>query len=107
MNTARSTNDNLRTVTEGSHVLTDVGTTDTGVALNAHEVTNGNNDLLDLLGQLTGRGNNQSLACLHVGVDLLESGDGEGGSLSSTRLGLGNDIVAFGNVSHYWPLFFF
>lgn len=93
VNTAGGTDNDLGTLTEGSHVLTDVGTTDAGVALNAHEVTNGNNDLLDLLGQLTGGSKDQSLAGLNIGVDLLESGNGEGGSLSGTRLGLSDDIV--------------
>jgi hypothetical protein len=64
------------------------------VALEGHEVTNGNNDLLDLLGQLTGGGKDQSLASLQVGVDLLQGGDGEGSGLSGTGLGLSNDIVA-------------
>lgn len=93
MNTAGSTDNDLGTTTEGSHVLTDVGTTNTGVAIDFHEVTNGNNDLLDLLGQLTGGSKDQSLASLQIGVNLLESGNGEGGSLSGTRLGLSDDIV--------------
>ena len=93
MNTAGGTDNDLGTLTEGSHVLTDVGTTNTGVAIDFHEVTNGNNDLLDLLGQLTGGSKDQSLAGLNIGVDLLESGNGEGGSLSGTRLGLSDDIV--------------
>ena len=58
-----------------------------------HEVTDGNNDLLDLLSQLTGGGKDQSLAALDLGVDLLQSGDGEGGSLTSTGLGLSDNIV--------------
>ena len=94
VNTAGGTDNDLGTLTEGSHVLSDVGTTDTGVAFNAHEVTNGNNDLLDLLGQLTGRSKDQSLASLQVGVNLLQGGDGESGSLSGTGLSLGDDIVA-------------
>jgi len=94
VDTARSANDDLGALLEGLHVLADIGTTDTGVALNAHEVTNGDDDLLDLLGKLTGRGEDQSLAGLEVGVDLLEGRDGEGSGLSGTRLGLGDDIVA-------------
>jgi hypothetical protein len=31
------------------HVLSDIGTTDTGMALGTHEVTQSNNHLLDLL----------------------------------------------------------
>lgn len=95
VNTAGGTDNDLGTITKGLHVLTDVGTTDTGVALDAHEVTNGDNDLLDLLSKLTGGSEDQSLASLQVGVDLLESGDGEGGSLASTGLSLSNDIVTW------------
>lgn len=93
MDTAGGTNDNLGAVLEGLHVLTDAGATNAGVALDVHEVTDGDNDLLDLNSELTGGGEDQSLALLHSGVDLLENGDGESGSLASTRLGLGNHIV--------------
>lgn len=65
------------------------------MALNVHEVTDGNNDLLDLLSQFTGWCKDQSLALLDVGVKLLEDGDGEGGGLSGTRLSLGNNVVTF------------
>lgn len=95
VDTAGGTDNNLRTLTESVHVLTDTGTTDTGMAGDVlHEVTDGDDDLLDLLGQLTGRSDNQGLASLEVGVDLLEGGDGEGSGLSGTGLSLGNDIVA-------------
>jgi len=94
LDTAGGTDNDVGAVTEGVHVLTDVGTTDTGVAVEGHEVTNGNNDLLDLLSQLTGGSKDQSLASLQVGVNLLQGGDGESGSLSGTGLSLGDDIVA-------------
>lgn len=97
LNTARGTNDDLRTVLKSLHVITDAGTANAGVALNVHEVTDGDNDLLDLLGKLTGRSKDESLALLDSGVDLLEDGDGEGGSLASTGLSLGNDIVTLDN----------
>lgn len=84
----------MRTLTESSHILADVGTTDAGVAFDAHKVTDGDHDLLDLLGQLTSGSEDQRLAGLQVGVDLLQSGDGEGSSLSGTRLSLSDDIVA-------------
>lgn len=64
------------------------------MALDAHEITNGDNDLLNLLGQFTGRGQDKSLASLEAAVDLLESGDGEGSGFTGTRLSLSNDIVA-------------
>jgi hypothetical protein len=96
LDTTGSANNDLGAFLQGLHVITNTGAANAGVALNVHEVANSDNDLLDLLGQLTGGGENQSLALLHVGVDLLENRDGEGGSLAGTGLGLGNDIVALG-----------
>jgi hypothetical protein len=95
VDTSGGTDNDLRTVLEGLHVVTDRSTTNAGVAGNIHEVTDGDNDLLDLLGQLTGGGEDERLAGLDVGVDLLEGGDGEGSGLSGTRLRLRNDIVAW------------
>jgi hypothetical protein len=94
LDTAGGTDNDLRTVLEGLHVITDTGTTNAGVALNVHEVTNSDNNLLNLLSKLTGGSKDQGLASLDVGVDLLEDRDGEGSGLSSTRLSLGDDIVA-------------
>lgn len=93
LNTAGGTDNDLGAITESGHVLANVGTTNAGMALNAHEVTNGDNDLLDLLGQLTGGSKDEGLARAQVGVDLLESSNGESRSLSGTRLGLSDDIV--------------
>ena len=94
VDTAGSTDNDLGAVLEGLHVVTDAGTTDAGVALDVHEVTDGDNDLLDLLSELAGGGENERLAGLDVGVDLLEGRDGEGSRLTGTGLGLGDDIVA-------------
>lgn len=95
VDTARGTDNDLGAVLEGLHVVTDAGTTDAGVALNVHEVADGDNDLLDLLGKLTGGSKDEGLASLDVGVDLLEHRDGEGGGLASTGLSLSNDVVAW------------
>lgn len=95
VDTAGGTNNDLGAVLEGLHVITNGGATNAGVALDVHEVTDGDNNLLDLLGKLAGGGEDESLAGLEAGVDLLENGDGEGGSLASTGLSLSNDIVAF------------
>lgn len=94
LDTAGGTDNDLGTGAEGVHVLTDVGTTDTGVAVEGHEVTDGDNDLLDLLSKLTGGGEDEGLAGLDLGVDLLEGGDREGSGLTGTGLGLGDNIVA-------------
>lgn len=95
LDTSGGTDDNLRTLLESLHVIANAGAADTGVALNVHEVANGHNDLLDLLGQFTGGGEDKSLASLDIGVKLLQDGDGEGGSLSGTGLSLRDHIVAW------------
>lgn len=95
VDTTGGADNDLRTILKGLHVITDVGATNTGVALNAHEVTNGDNDLLDLLSQLAGGGQDEGLAGLQVGVDLLQSRDGESGSLSGSGLGLSNNVGAY------------
>ena len=56
--------------------------------LDLHVVTEGESDLLDLKGQLTGRSQDQSLGGLDIVIDVLESADDEGGGLSGTGLGL-------------------
>ncbi len=100
MDTSWGTDNDLWAILKSLHVITDRGTSDTGVALDVHEVTDGNDDLLDLLSQLTGWGKDKSLALLDSWVQLLEDRDGESGGLSGTRLGLSNDIVAFGVVRY-------
>lgn len=94
LDTTWSADHDLRTILKSLHIITDTGTTNTCVALHVHEVTNGDDNLLNLLSQLTGWGKNQGLALLDVWVEFLKNGDGESGSLSGTRLSLGNNIVA-------------
>lgn len=62
------------------------------MAFDVHEVADGNYDLLDLLSEFSGWGEDQRLAGLKVGVDLLQSRDGESGSLACARLCLRNYI---------------
>jgi len=95
VDTTWSTNNDLWTILKSLHVITNTGATNACVALNVHEVTNGNDDLLNLLSQLTSWGKDQGLALLDVWVQLLEDGDGESGSLSGTRLSLSNNIMSF------------
>jgi len=84
VDTTRSANNDLRTLLKSLHVVTNAGTTNACVALNVHEVTNSDDDLLNLLGQFTGRSEDQSLALLDVGIELLENRDGESCSFSGT-----------------------
>ena len=94
LDTAGSANNDVGTVLKSLHVVTDGGAANAGVARDVHEVTDGDDDLLDLLGQLAGGGEDKSLAGLDRGVDLLEGGDGEGSGFTRTGLSLRNDIVA-------------
>ena len=49
-----------------------------------------------LLGQFSGGGQDQGLGALQLNVNLLQDGDGEGGSLPCARLGLSNHIETCG-----------
>ena len=91
--TSGSANDDLNTLLQLCHVLTDVGSANTGVTFNVHIVTKGNDDLLDLLSELTGWCEDESLGAFDREVELLKDGDGEGRSLASAGLCLSDDIV--------------
>lgn len=93
LDTAGRANNDLGTVLESLHVITNAGTANAGMALDVHEVADGDNNLLDLLGKLAGGGEDESLAGLDVGIQLLEDGDGEGSRFTGTGLGLRNHIV--------------
>lgn len=90
--TGGSDND-VDTLLDDSNVLGDRGTTNAGVALNLHVLAKGKHDLLDLVGQLSGGSNDQSLGLLNLLVNVLQSRNGEGGSLTGTGLGLSKNIV--------------
>src|SRR5438045_9166345 len=84
MNASRSTDNNLRPVLESLHVITNTCATNAGMALNAHEITNSNDNLLDLLSKFACGSEDQSLTLLEVWVNLLEDGDRESGMLASS-----------------------
>lgn len=67
---AGGTDDDVGTSLELGNVLLDGGTTDASVAVNVHVVTEGDNDLLDLLGELSGGGENQRLGLSKGDVNL-------------------------------------
>lgn len=99
LDTTRCSDNDLGTILKGLHIIANTGSTNAGVALDLHEVANGDDDLLDLLSQLTSRGKNESLALLDVGIDLLQNRDGESSRLAGTGLGLGNNIMTWTDVS--------
>jgi hypothetical protein len=93
LDAAGGADNDLGTILESLHIVTNAGAANAGMALNVHEVANGDNDLLNLLGELTSWGEDERLASLEGRIDLLEDRDGEGGGLAGSGLSLGNDIV--------------
>jgi len=75
MDTTGRANHDLRTFLKGLHILAHAGTANAGVALDVHEIANGDNNLLDLLGQLTRGSENQGLTLLDSRIDFLEDRD--------------------------------
>lgn len=67
---ARGADNDVGAVVELGHVLSDGGSTDTSVAVDVEVVAEGDHDLLDLLGELSGGGENERLGLLDRGVNL-------------------------------------
>jgi len=92
-----STDDDVNAFLKDPNVLTDNGASNTSMTLDVQEVSEGNNDFLDLLREFAGWCQDQSLTLFDGMVDLLEDADGKGGSFSRSGLGLGNDIAVLEN----------
>jgi hypothetical protein len=82
VHTTRRTDDDVHSSLEGANVVTHGGTSDAGVDLEIHVVTEGDDDLLDLLSQLTGGGEDEGLTLTKFGVEFREGSDGEGGGFT-------------------------
>lgn len=93
VNTTRSADYAVDTVNQGLHVSLNTSSTNAGVALDAHVVTEGGDNLLDLLSQLASGGQNEGLALVLGVVKLLQDTNCEGGSFSGSRLSLSDDIL--------------
>ena len=75
-------------------ILLDVGSSNASVALNLQVVSQVGDDLVDLVGQLTSGGKDESLDVGVVVVELLQNTEGESGGLTSTRLSLADNILS-------------
>ena len=108
----RSTDHNVNALLELGHVLTNIGATNTSMTFNTHIVAKRNDDLLDLLSQLTSGSKNEGLGPfdrhvqlvllsadkllpMHCNTDLLKDGNREGSSFASARLCLCDHIMSF------------
>jgi len=86
--TAGSSNNDVHASLEGADVVADSSSSNTGVHGDVHVVAEGDDHLLDLLGQLTGGSEDEGLALTQLGVQLGQGANGKGGGLSRTCLKL-------------------
>jgi len=92
--TSGGTDNDVNTLLKLSHSLANRSSSDGGEALDVHVVSEGDENLLDLLSELTSGSEDESLGLLKGDVDRLKDGDGEGGGLSSSGLSLSDNIVS-------------
>ena len=88
-----SSRDNVLAVVQLADVLTQIGASDAGVALDVHVVPQGQDNLLDLNCQFSGGREAEDLGLPDGRVDALEDGHREGGSLSGTGLSLSDHVA--------------
>lgn len=81
----------MHTSLKCADVITYGSTSNTGMNLQVHVITQGDNDLLNLLGQLTCRRKDKGLTFTELGIKLGKSPDGKGGSFTLS-VGLNNCI---------------
>ena len=84
MDTTWGTDNNLGTFLKSLHIITNIRSANASMALHVHEISNSNDDLLDLLCKFASGGENERLTGLQVGIELLEHRNGEGGGLAGT-----------------------
>mmetsp|Transcript_43107 Transcript_43107/g.77520 ORF Transcript_43107/g.77520 Transcript_43107/m.77520 type:complete len:280 (-) Transcript_43107:428-1267(-) len=80
--TTRRTHNHVDTGLERTDIVTDSGTSNTSVHLKFHVVTEGDDDFLDLLGKLTGGGEDERLALTEFGIEFGEGSNCEGGGFT-------------------------
>lgn len=68
--TSGGTDDDVRSIVELGHVFPNSSTADTGVAVDIEVIAQSDYDLLDLLSELSGGGEDEGLGLLDSGVDL-------------------------------------
>jgi hypothetical protein len=96
VDTSGGSDDDVASLLELSDIITNASSSDAGVALNSEVLSQRRNDLLDLLCELTSWGQDESLGLVDREIDLLQHSNSEGGSLSSSGLGLGDHVLSAG-----------
>mmetsp|Transcript_3066 Transcript_3066/g.6192 ORF Transcript_3066/g.6192 Transcript_3066/m.6192 type:complete len:431 (+) Transcript_3066:97-1389(+) len=98
IDTSGGTDDDVDAGLEGADVVADGCAADAGVDSYGHVVAEGDYDLLDLLGELAGGGEDKGLAFLEGNVELGEGADSERCGLSGSGLSLGDKVAS----EHAW-----
>jgi len=93
MDTAGGSDNNMNTAFHLLDILFNRGTTDAGVDLTSHVLTNGLYDEGNLHRKLSGWSNNKSLDVLRCAIDCLQCGNCKGTCLTSSRLSLGDGVM--------------
>lgn len=93
VDSAWSSDNDLNTLLELLSLVHDVGSSGTDMHIDLQVLSQADHDGLDLLGELSGGSEDQSLGSGGFGVDQLEDGDGEGSSLSGSGLGLSDGVL--------------
>ncbi len=82
-------------IIEFANVFAQIGASNAGMALDVHVIAQGQDDLLNLHGQLSGGGQAQDLSLAHSCVNGLKERNGKSGRLAGSRLSLGYDVPSF------------
>lgn len=92
LDTSWGSDDDVATLLELGDIVTNAGSSNARVASHSEVLSQRGDDLLDLLGKLAGWGQDEGLGLVDGEIDLLQHSDGEGGGLSGSRLGLGDNV---------------
>ena len=98
-NTTRSTGNNVLAIVELADILSNVGATNAGVALDVHVVSQSHHYALNLGRKFAGRGKDEGLCLADGGVDDLKHRDRESGRFTGTGLGLGDGVATLADLN--------
>ena len=78
---------------QGLPILPGIGASDAAPGVDFDELTEAEDDLVDLLSEFSGGGEDDGLAFRRLGVDEMEQANGKGGSFAGAWLCLGDGVL--------------
>ena len=78
---------------QGLSILPGIGASDATSGVDFNELAETEDDLVDLLSELSGGGKDDGLAFGRLGVDKVEQANGKGGSFAGSWLCLGDGVL--------------